>query len=181
MKQALIVIDVLVDFVTGALANPNAQAIVGNIAALAERVRADGGIVVFANDAHLPGDFEEKVWGAHALAGTPGAQVVEGLVADGDYQVPKRVYSSFYETGLDSLLRQNGVEGVILAGQHTHICVRHTAADAFFRGYPITVAADTVAVFDQGSVEATEALQADALAYLKMAYAANVVDTWKQV
>lgn len=33
---------------------------------------------------------------------------------------------------LDALLREHEVDTVILVGLHTHICVRHTAADAFF-------------------------------------------------
>ncbi|MEM0313784.1 MAG: isochorismatase family protein, partial [Candidatus Bathyarchaeia archaeon] len=38
---------------------------------------------------------------------------------------------------------------LVLCGIHTHICVKHTAADAFFRGYKIVVARDGVEAFTQ--------------------------------
>lgn len=176
MKRALIVIDMLVDFVTGELANLHAQKIVPNIVALTEKVRREGGLVVFANDAHRKGDFELAVWGPHAMEGTPGAELIPELTPkEGDEVVPKRTYSAFFETGLDQLLRQNKVEEVVIVGQHTHICDRHTAADAFFRGYPITVVSDAVAVFDQGTKAKTEKLQKETLEYYEMAYKARVV------
>jgi nicotinamidase-related amidase len=182
MKKALIIIDMLEDFVTGALANPHAQAIVGNIDSLADKVRAEGGIVVFANDAHLPGDVEEKVWGQHALAGSAGASVVNGIeVKEGDYVLPKRFYGSFNETGLDALLRQNGVDTVILAGQHTNMCVRHTSYEAFCKGYNIVVADDITAMFGEMSEADYRSVQDDALDYLKLAYGARVTGSWEEV
>ena len=40
---------------------------------------SDGWVVVFSNDAHEPGDPELRVWGEHAMAGTPEAQVIPQL------------------------------------------------------------------------------------------------------
>lgn len=176
-EKAVIVIDMLNDFVTGALANPAGEAITPNIAALIDYARSQHWMVVFANDAHLPGDYEEKVWGPHALAGTPGADVIPELAPrDGDNVLPKRFYSSFFETGLTSLLRQNGVTEVILTGQHTNICVRHTSSDAFNNGFEITVPRDATAMFrlpDHTDAD-YETLQQDALDYLVNVYAANI-------
>jgi nicotinamidase-related amidase len=79
------------------------------------------------------------------MAGTPGADVIPELATDAaDFVLNKRTYSSFHETGLDSLLRQFDVRTVVLAGQHTNICLRHTTADAFFRGYEVIVPEDAV-------------------------------------
>lgn len=168
MTPAVIVIDMLDDFVTGALANPRAQRIIPRIDALLAGARERGWPVVYANDAHLPGDFEERVWGPHALAGSPGARVIGELAPqEGDIQLPKRFYSSFYETGLDAYLRQHDVDTVILVGQHTNICVRHTAADALYRGYRIIVPPDGVEAFSQED-------QDSGLAYLDMAYKAEL-------
>jgi nicotinamidase-related amidase len=176
-KQAVIVIDMLSDFVTGALANPASQEITPRIAALLDHARRAGWLVVYANDAHLPGDPEEKVWGPHALAGTPGAAVVPELAPQaGDIVLPKRFYSSFHETGLTSLLRQNGVEEVILAGQHTNICVRHTSSDAFNNFFAISVPRDGVAMFrlPDHTDDDYERMQREALDYLVMCYGANI-------
>jgi len=145
--KALVVIDMLNDFVTGKIANPRAEGIIPSIRELLAQARADREewLVVYANDAHLPNDFELRVWGEHAMAGTPGAEVIPELaVADGDFVLPKRTYSSFHESGLDPLLRQFGATTLVLTGQHTIICLRHTTADAFFRGYEVIVPRDAV-------------------------------------
>ncbi len=170
-KRAVIVIDMLDDFVYGALKNDRAKRIIPNIANLLAHARKRDWLVVYANDAHLPGDPEEKVWGPHALAGTQGAQVIKELRPQKrDYVLGKRTYSSFYETGLDLLLRQKGVNEVVLTGQHTHICVRHTSADAFIRNYSIVVPEDGVESFtDQDHTRGLE--------YLKMCYAVKIVKT----
>ncbi|PJE73293.1 MAG: nicotinamidase [Candidatus Tagabacteria bacterium CG10_big_fil_rev_8_21_14_0_10_40_13] len=168
-KKAVIVIDMLEDFVFGSLANKRAEAIISPLKKLLAYARKKHWLVVYVNDAHLPGDPEEKVWGVHALAGTPGAQVIKTLKPQkGDVILPKRTYSSFYETGLDLLLRQNGVTTIIITGQHTHICVRHTSADAFARNYDIIIPRDCVESFTQEDHE-------KGLEYLKMCYKAKIV------
>jgi len=74
--RALIIVDMLDDFVDGKLANPRAQAIIGPLQRLLAHARSDGWVVVFSNDAHEPDDPELRVWGEHAMAGTPGAGVI---------------------------------------------------------------------------------------------------------
>lgn len=170
-KKAVVVIDMLQDFVYGELKNKRSKKIIKPIAKLLRHARKKGWPVIYANDAHLPGDPEEKVWGTHALAGTPGARVIKELKPEkSDAVFPKRTYSAFWETGLDLFLRQHGVETVILAGQHTHICVRHSCADAFVRGYQIIVPKDAVESFSQKEHE-------EGLDYLKMCYGVKVVTT----
>lgn len=179
-NKAVVVVDMLNDFVTGALANPRSEAIIPKIADLLNVAHEKGWLVVYGNDAHLPGDPEERVWGRHALAGTPGADVVPELAPQQDDVIlPKRFYSSFHETGLDSLLRQNDVDEVIVTGQHTNICVRHTASDAFNEGFQISVPSDAVAMFEEPGMSDDEydVLQRDALEYLKKVYGAKVMTT----
>ncbi len=98
---------------------------------------------------------------------SPGARVIPELAPrEGDVVLPKRFYSAFHETGLDPLLRQSEVDTIILCGQHTHICVRHTSADAFYRGYRIVVPPDAVDSFTEEDHEA-------GLAYLQAIYGAE--------
>jgi len=170
-RYAIIVIDMLVDFVSGPLKNDRANKIIPHIVRLLACARKNNWIVVYANDAHLAGDPEETVWGKHALANTPGAQVIKELTPlKNDFIFGKRTYSAFYETGLDLLLRQNKVNTVILAGQHTHICIRHTSADAFMRNYKIIIPADCVETF-------TDETQQAGLEYLKMCYGATITSS----
>jgi nicotinamidase-related amidase len=168
--KALVIVDMLEDFVEGALANPRAQEIVAPLRELLRHARQEGWVVVFANDAHEAGDPELAIWGAHALAGTPGAQVIAELEPEPgplELVVPKRAYGAFDGTDLDERLRALGVDEVVLAGQHTHICIRHTAYGALTRGYGIIVPRDAVCAFE--GVEEGEALE-----YLRTVYGARV-------
>jgi hypothetical protein len=106
MNTALVIVDMLRDFVDGRLANPAAVPTIERIGALAEAARGRSDwIVVYGNDAHQPGDVELRLFGEHAMAGTPGAEVIEQLApAGGDMVVPKRYYSAFTQTDLEATL-----------------------------------------------------------------------------
>ena len=67
-----------------------------------------------------------------------------------------------------SLYDGKGVKTLVLGGLHTNICVRHTAADAFFRGYKIVVANDGVEAFTQEDHE-------EGLKYLEYVYNAKII------
>jgi nicotinamidase-related amidase len=173
-NKAVIIIDLLNDFVTGDLKTQRAEHIIPKLKKLIEEARKHNIPIIYSNDAHYPQDVEvvEK-WGKHAIKGTKGAEVISELKPTSkDYIVEKRTYSSFYETGLDPLLRSlyngEGAKTVILGGLHTNICVRHTAADAFFRGYKIIIAKDGVEAFTQEEHE-------QGLKYLEYVYNAKVM------
>ncbi len=173
-NPAVILVDTLNDFVTGKLEAKRAQRIIPNLKRLVEAAREHNVPVIYSNDAHYPQDVEvTRKWGNHAIKGTEGAEVIPELKpAKQDYIVEKRTYSGFYETGLDPLLRSlykgEGVKTVILGGLHTHMCVRHTAADAFFRGYHVIVAKDGVEAF-------TKEDQEQGLKYLENVYNSKIM------
>ena len=170
-KRAILVVDMLNDFVTGALKCDRGLAIVPKTAELLRGAREKGVPVIFCNDAHLKGiDHELKLWGDPAIAGTEGAEVIPELeLCDKDYVVPKRRYSGFFHTDLDLLLKELGVDTVILTGLHAHMCVRHTAADAYQLGYGIVVAKDATDSF-------TEEDYLYGIKYLKEVYGAEITD-----
>lgn len=173
--KALIVIDMLNDFVDGVLANAeHAGRIVPQIRALIDHARArEDWLVVYSNDAHRADDREIGIWGKHAMAGTAGAQVIDALAPVGaarEIVSPKRFYGAFDDTGLGETLAGYGVREVVLTGQHTHCCVRHTAYGAFTRGLGITVVSDATCVFPGVDQEA-------ALDYLRTIYGAEIAST----
>ncbi|MCX8181890.1 MAG: cysteine hydrolase [Candidatus Methanomethyliaceae archaeon] len=172
MRPALIVIDMLNDFVHGALASPAAKEIVPNIKKLINKAKSLKIPVVYVCDAHYQGiDWELKVWGPHALAGTKGAEIIEELRPEpGDFLVRKRRYSGFFQTDLGILLRELGADTLILTGIDTSICVSHTAADAFYRGYKLVVPRDAVATFDPKDNDW-------AVNYIKKLYGAEIITT----
>lgn len=172
MKAAVLVIDMLNDFVHGALKVERAAGIIPNIRRLLEHARGRGIPVIYANDSHLPkGDKEFQLWPEHAVAGTWGAEVIDELKpGQGDYVIRKRRYSAFYSTDLDLLLRELDVDTLILTGLVTDICVQHTAADAFFRGYRVIIPRDCVETVTEERHEA-------ALEYMKSTYGCEITTT----
>ncbi|MCY0880601.1 MAG: cysteine hydrolase [Firmicutes bacterium] len=146
MTPALLIIDMLNDFISGPLKTPEAQATVDPARRLLLWARTRSMPIFYANDAHFPADREISLWGAHAMAHTAGAQVVEALApAAEDIVLDKHAYSAFFGTPLDMLLRRRHIDSVILCGLDADICVRHTSADAYFLNYHIFVAQDAVA------------------------------------
>ncbi len=144
-KTALIVIDMLVDFVEekGALVVPGAKDLVPNQAKILKHARDQSLTIVYLADNHMPDDEEFKVWPKHSVAGTRGAEVIDDLApGDGEKVIPKRRYSGFFGTDLDLTLREAGIADIILMGVLTDICVMYTSADASARGYNVYVVAD---------------------------------------
>jgi len=169
--DALIVDDILYDFVYGKLKSKRAAKIIPYAKTLISAARRAKVPIIYVCDAHLLGDPEIKLWGPHAMKGTRGAKVVDELEPKRkDYVLEKRVYSSFHETGLDLLLRDLKVDSVVVIGLYTDICVRHSAADAFYRGYKITIPSDCVESLVDGENEAN-------VEYLKKTYNAKITTT----
>jgi nicotinamidase-related amidase len=178
MTTALVILDMLDDFITGKLANPAAEQIIGPVGALARAARGrDGWLVVYGNDAHRAGDFELAVFGEHAMAGSSGAQVIEMLTPQpGDFVVPKRSYSAFAQTDLDATCRVHGIDRLVVTGQHTDCCCRHTSYDAFTRGIELVAVADATAVYQPFAGDNYQGAQNGALEYLSTYYGAEITD-----
>ena len=63
-STAILVVDMLNDFVTGALKCERGLAIVPKLTKLLDSARKSGVKVIFCNDAHVKGvDHELKLWG----------------------------------------------------------------------------------------------------------------------
>ncbi len=140
MATAVLVIDMINDFVTGKFENDRAKRIVPAIANLLESARKSEKPVIYVSDSHPEDDEEFSIWGPHAVAGSKGSEIIPELKPEEkDHTLSKTKYSAFYNTDLDSLLEKLGVDEVVLAGVLTHICIQHTAADAFFRGYKVII------------------------------------------
>lgn len=161
MKRALIVVDMLHEFVDGELGGPKSRGIVPACVRAVEHARKRGWPVAFAYDDHREGDPEIEIWGEHAMHGSPGQRFVEGIRPDyerghrdagGGHRLeegfPKRAYSAFTNSNLAPWLHERGVEEIVLVGTATHICVAQTAIDGFQRGFKITVVSDATCAFE---------------------------------
>jgi len=153
-RYAVVVVDMLEDFIYGVLKCDRMVPKIPNVARVLDASRAEGIPVIYCNDSHKPSDFELNRWEPHAMRGTKGAKVIKELApTKTDYVVPKSSYSSFHETELDDILRSlyggRGANTLVIAGVTTDCCVRHTAADAFFKRYEVDVLEDGVEAFSE--------------------------------
>jgi len=77
--------------------------------------------------------------------GSWGAQIVDELdPGDQDIQVTKHRFSGFWDTELDSILRNMGVRTLFFAGVNADQCVMTTLEDASFLGYDVLMLRDCV-------------------------------------
>ena len=147
MKDALLLVDVINDF-----RHEDGEAL---LASFRERLGAlqtaisgadEGGIpVIYAND-------NRGVWDGHrerlvdeARHGL-GPDVIEAVAPrEGDRFVVKPRYSGFDHTPLELILRDLGIDRILLAGAATEGCVVQTAIDGRELGFKITVLADACA------------------------------------
>ena len=176
-RYAILVVDMLYDFVYGKIKTDRALPIIPKSGELADAARSADIPVFYPNDSHTRRDFEIQRWGEHAMRGTKGAKVISALrPRKKDIEIPKTTYSSFHNTRLENNLKKaydgKGANTLILAGLHADCCVRHTCADAFFKGYETIVAEDAVNSF-------TELQYRTGLQYIKFWYLTDVLPTKK--
>src|SRR3989441_889704 len=144
-----------------------AQAIIPPLRRLLEAARRTAIPIVYATDAHEPGDSELQKWPPHAMRGTRWAEVVPDLAPQpGDVVLEKRTYSPFVSSELDSLLTARGIKTLSFTGLHTDCCARHTSGDAFQRGYDLVWVTDALQAF-------TDEAHRQGLDYFKAWYATD--------
>lgn len=157
MSETLIIIDMLNDFVRedGALTcGDRVGKIIDPIARRLHQARQYGHTVIFMCDTHRRDDPEFDQFGMHAVQGTEGAQVIEELAPqDGEYVLPKRRYSAFFQSELLLALLESNATEIELTGVCTNICVMYTAADAVSYGFEVFVDSERVAALSDDAHE----------------------------
>ncbi|MEZ0166094.1 cysteine hydrolase family protein [Kineococcus sp. LSe6-4] len=143
MTSALVVIDVQQDYFPGGafpLVGPEEAArAAGRVLAAAR----EAGLVVVHVQHHSLGDVP------FLRPGTPGADIHPSLTpGPGEALVVKHAPNSFLGTGLEDLLRERGVEDLVVVGMMTSMCVDSTVRSAAERGFAVTVVADACAAPD---------------------------------
>lgn len=171
-RYAILVVDMLNDFVYGKLGFSKINKIIPNIKLLIDSGREFRIPIIYCNDSHSSSDRELKIWGPHAMKGTKGSQVIKELRPQPqDHVILKNTYSAFHNTNLkntlDGLYNGKGVEEIILTGIHTDICIKHTVYDAFLHGYDIILA-------ENGVCSATIQKHKGGLDYMKGTYSIRV-------
>jgi nicotinamidase/pyrazinamidase len=167
---ALIVVDVQNDFAdpAGGLSVAGGESVIPAIDREIAMARANGAIVVATQDWHPPSTphfaKDGGLWPVHCVADTWGAELHPDLALPDDApRVRKGVngedgYSGFtmrdpvsgetIATELEGLLRDGGVDAVVVTGLATDYCVKATALDAARLGFATSVLTDAIAAVD---------------------------------
>jgi len=159
-KTAMIVVDMQNDFVAAGapMETPAARAMVPRLAEALRLCRDAGVRVIYTAHVHrrdgcdmgLFDDLHPPIAARASLVdGTPGVEIYPDLTpALGEHVIKKHRYSGFFGTDLDIILREWGVDTVIVSGTTTENCCQATARDAMFRNYRVLFLSDATATYD---------------------------------
>lgn len=156
----MIVVDMQNDFVAAgaAMETPAARAMVPRLAEALTLCRGAGVRVIYTAHVHradgcdmgLFDDMHPPIASRAALVdGSPGVEIYPDVApAPGEHVIRKHRYSGFFGTDLDIVLREWGVNTVIISGTTTENCCHATARDAMFRNYRVVFLSDATATYD---------------------------------
>lgn len=152
-RDAVIVVDVQNDFCPGgALAVPDGDQVIPPINVLLRRANC---FTVATRDWHPKNHCSFKaqggLWPGHCVAETWGADFHPALdrsrlqlIVSKATAPDQEAYSGFQGTALAEILRDRGVQRVVIGGLATDYCVKATALDARREGFEVIVLEDAV-------------------------------------
>jgi len=107
-------------------------------------------LTVFTQDSHDNNADEFEQWGEHCVHGTWGQEIHPEVGGSGvERIIEKDTYDAFFDTDLETLLRINGIDDVIICGTLANVCVQETASSASLHGYDVTVIRDAVGYIEE--------------------------------
>lgn len=173
-STALIVVDIQNDYFPGGKwPLVGAEAAADNAVRVIQAARDAGDLIVFIRHES----------GADAPFFTPGSDGAKlhpkVLNLESEPVVLKHFPNSFRETGLQALLKDKGIEQLVIAGSMSHMCIDATTRAAADLGYKVKVIEDACASRDvefNGTVVPAAQVHAAFMSALGFAYA-EVVTT----
>jgi nicotinamidase-related amidase len=122
--------------------------ILPNLCALIGQAREQEALVVYVNDNHGDWTAGRAELSDSAMHGAD-PPLIEPILPPAELPfVVKARHSVFYGTQLEYMLRQHGIERLVLAGQVTEQCILYSALDAYVRHFEVIVPQDSVAHID---------------------------------
>ncbi|QOU02539.1 cysteine hydrolase [Pseudomonas fluorescens] len=96
--------------------------------------------------------------GSAFRAGSWGAEITDALTHESSDIVVegKRGLDGFATTGLDLVLRNNGIQHLVVAGYLTNCCVEGTVRTGYEKGYEVVTLTDCTATFTDEQQHAAE-------------------------
>jgi nicotinamidase-related amidase len=130
------------------------QRVLPQLRGLIDSARSRDIEIVYVNDNHGDWSAGRAELVARALAGK-APDLVEPIVPPEDLPfVVKARHSIFYETLLEYMLRQSGVDRIMLSGQVTEQCILYSALDGYVRHFNVVVCRECVAHINEDLADA---------------------------
>lgn len=96
-----------------------------------------------------------KWWNGKISRGDSLSVLSEKLQGEQKRVIEKNHYDFFKDTKVDLLLKEKGVESIIITGVMTHLCCETTARTAFMNGYQVFFPIDGTATYNLSFHRAT--------------------------
>jgi bifunctional isochorismate lyase/aryl carrier protein len=91
-----------------------------------------------------------KWWGGRLLESIDTAsEIIAAIANPKTVAVVKSQYDAFYNSTLESVLKIDGIEQLVIIGLMTHLCCETTARLAFTRGYEVFFSIDGTATYNR--------------------------------
>jgi len=90
-----------------------------------------------------------KWWSELIVESHPLCNINQGLELRDDEIIQKSQYDAFHESGLDEVLKKQGIKQLVIGGVMTHLCCETTARSAFVRGYEVFFLVDGTATYNR--------------------------------
>jgi len=156
LSSALLVVDMqnyFLDESCGAWMDAT-PAILPNVSSLVDAFRGAGRPVIFTihvhEDPEMDGGMMARWWQDLIMKDTFDAEMFAAFVPQSDEEVIRKTrYSAFYNTNLDSSLKDLGVQDLVITGVMTNLCCESSARDAFFRDYRVFFVLDATAAANE--------------------------------
>ena len=118
------------------------QPVLGNILRVIQSCRQGNIPLIFTQHGHTKqasdGGVLGEWWGELIIKGTEDwIFLPEIKIEPEDIVLPKKRYSAFFETDLETTLQSRGIQDLIISGVMTNLCCETTARDAFMRDYRV--------------------------------------------
>ena len=84
-----------------------------------------------------------------------------------DYLVKKQMYDGFFETHLDSLLKNIGIKNIIAVGFAANICLMQTLHGAFYKNYRVILLRDCTLALEYPDTEENLDITRESVRYIE--------------
>ena len=190
-KTALIVIDIQNDYCApdGIIAKEvgldvsRLQNTVDNLITFVDKVRKVGLPIIFTqmieDHKYMAPNAQLKSNGRELCSpDTKGFGYYKIKPHENDYQLVKKTYDAFSNNELDKILKNHGVENLIIVGAYTAVCVDTTLRTAFTKGYNIVIPQDLVGMPEERMYQHKAALDVWKLIFAHVVDSDEILKLW---